>query len=74
METVAKTTIVIASLSILAKVKNTYPKQPVKPALADTRPVNMLALLVKQRQEAKDFPDVEPTLATVMTEDNKENV
>lgn len=61
-------------LNLVAKIKNNFPKQSAKPALADTRPGNILALLIKQREEAKDQDDDEPTLATVMTEDNQENV
>lgn len=57
-----------------AKVKNNFSKPSSKPALADTRPVNMLALLIKQREEDEAREDDGPTLATVMTEDNKENV
>jgi len=55
-------------------VKNNFSKPSSKPALADTRPVNMLALLIKQREEEKAREDDKPTLAAGMTEDNKENV
>lgn len=38
----------------IGRIKNVFPKPSVKPVLCDTRPVNMLQLLVKQREAEKE--------------------
>lgn len=47
-------TMTFYSFCLLARVKHNVPKTPVKPALADTRLVNMLQLLVQQREAEKE--------------------
>ena len=72
-------TITLYSSNLLARVKNNAPKLPMKPALSDTRPVNMLQLLVQQREAEKEADlkaenDASKDASENEDDDNKENV
>ncbi|KAF8974921.1 hypothetical protein BGZ46_009593 [Entomortierella lignicola] len=63
-----------------SRAKNVFPKPTLKPTLADTRPVNVLQLLVQQR-EAEKLADLKAESETSKdgsenedTEENKENI